>query len=299
MGQERYFSEREFGARVPDSDGVGRAAWGGVLALVRSYLGNQRFAKAFPLSCPDPEKSSDVIGTDEEDFWRAARGWVPDLPERLWSSDPPDTPVVMDLIEFMFDNVADCKPGWRHEFFQHHHLRGFDANSGRERLREDINMLLRRNRLSFQLDANGEVMRLGPPVLRDSLDIATFHTGDDDLDGLLRRSVSLFRSPDARDRGDSLEKLWDAYERLKSMKDPGNKKRSIERLINGIGLAAPLAQELDAEMRALTSIGNTFRIRHSEVDKLPIGKTEVVDYLFGRMFCLIWLLLQQADEGEC
>jgi hypothetical protein len=292
VSKERYFSEREFGARVADADEVSPAAWGGVLALVRSYLGNQRFAKAFPEQCPDPEKASEIIGTDEVALWQAARAWVPDLPERIWERDPPETPVVMDFIEFLFDNVADCRPGWRHDFFHHDHLKNFNIADGQRQLRADVNGLFKRNRLAFALDSGGQIMRLGPPVLRDLLDVATFDTGDDELDGLLRRAVELFRSAAAHDRRDALEKLWDAYERLKSLKDPGNKKSSIEQLIGSTGLHSEFQTRLDADMGLLTKIGNDFRIRHAEVNKLPIETSGQVDYLFGRMFAVIWLLLQ-------
>lgn len=293
MSEERYFSEREFGVRIPDSDAVTRGAWGGVLSLVRSWLGNQLFAKSFPSMCPDRDKSTEVSGTDEGDFWRAARAWVPELPDRIRDADVPETAVVMDFIEFMFDKAVACELGWRHDYYGHHHLRGFDRAAGQRQLRQEINALFGRNRLAFNLAVDGRMMRLGPPQLRDTLDVATFDTGDTELDELLRRAVALFRSGERTDRRDSLEKLWDAYERLKSLRNPSNKKDSIQQLIDSVGVRPEFGERLNDEMQAMTDVGNDFRIRHAEVNKLPIETSEQVDFLFGRLFSLIWLLLQK------
>ncbi len=291
MSGERFFSEREFGARIPDRDEVEYAGWAGVLALVRSYIGNHRFAESFPTMCSDRDKATEISGTDESAFWQAARAWVPELPKRLLNGTP-ETAAVMDFIEFLFDHVADCELGWRHEYFHHHHLRSFDRAGGRARFRADVNLLLKRNSLAFELGVDGRIVRLGPPVVRERLNIARFDTGDEELDALLRRAVDLFRSPDPPERRDSLEKLWDAYERLKSIENPVNKQKSIELLIASAGLKPQFNKELDAEMRALTGIGNSFRIRHSEVNKVQLETSEQVDYLFARLFALIWLFLQ-------
>ena len=161
-----------------------------------------------------------------------------------------------------------------------------------------MNRLCARNRLALELGLDRCVIRLGPPVVREQLNLASFNTGDDELDDLLRRAVELFRSPEPTDRRDSLEKLWDAYERLKSLHDPANKAKSIELLIVSAGFNVKFNEELDREMRALTGIGNDFRIRHAEVDKLQIETSEQADYLFTRLFALIWLLLQNLSVAE-
>lgn len=54
---------------------------------------------------------------------------------------------------------------------------------------------------------------------------------------------------------------------------------------------------LGEEAMALTSIGNTFRIRHSETDRELLTATEQVDYLFARMFAFIRIVLKAAGRG--
>ena len=49
---------------------------------------------------------------------------------------------------------------------------------------------------------------------------------------------------------------------------------------------------LDTELKALTSIGNSYRIRHHETDKVEIKSGSHIDYLFYRMMALISLLVK-------
>ena len=50
-------------------------------------------------------------------------------------------------------------------------------------------------------------------------------------------------------------------------------------------------------MAELTEIGNTYMIRHTEVGKKPIMKSEQIDYFFQRMFGVVRLLLG-TGRGE-
>jgi hypothetical protein len=42
----------------------------------------------------------------------------------------------------------------------------------------------------------------------------------------------------------------------------------------------------------MTDIGNGFQIRHSETSQVPLQRNNHVDYLFHRLFALIWLVLR-------
>ena len=43
--------------------------------------------------------------------------------------------------------------------------------------------------------------------------------------------------------------------------------------------------------------GNTFMIRHSETDKIPVVESRQIDYFFHRMFSMIRLLLVASGRG--
>lgn len=92
---------------------------------------------------------------------------------------------------------------------------------------------------------------------------------------------------------DAVEKLWDAYERLKTYYTTLNKAKSAEKIVNDMAAGqAPYVTLFDAEFRALTKIGNDFRIRHHETDKVEITDIRYYDYFFNRCLSLIALAIQ-------
>jgi uncharacterized membrane protein len=93
-------------------------------------------------------------------------------------------------------------------------------------------------------------------------------------------------------RREALEKLWDAWERLKSLPDPTDKKRSVKALLDRGSAEQNLRSRIEVEATQLTEIGNNFMIRHTEVTKTPITESIHVDYLFHRLFSFIRMLLQ-------
>jgi hypothetical protein len=57
-----------------------------------------------------------------------------------------------------------------------------------------------------------------------------------------------------------------------------------------------LRKTLADEAAALTGIGNSHRIRHSETWQEPLETTAQVDFLFGRLFAFIHLLLTTSGR---
>jgi len=93
----------------------------------------------------------------------------------------------------------------------------FDVTIGQNKFKDNINRIFRRNGIAYELSDDGQIIRLGPEVLREALTTATYNTGDTDLDNLLNAARNKFLSPDLNIRKESLEKLWDAWERLKTI----------------------------------------------------------------------------------
>ncbi|GAH66143.1 unnamed protein product, partial [marine sediment metagenome] len=117
-----------------------------------------------------------------------------------------------------------------------------------------------------------------------------FNTADTELDAMLESSRSKYLSPDPDIRRESLEKLWDAWERVKTI-EPAPE-ASVERLLDKATSEAKFREALENEALELTRIGNTFQIRHSETSQIPLESSEHIDYLFHRLFALIQLLLR-------
>jgi hypothetical protein len=136
-----------------------------------------------------------------------------------------------------------------------------------------------------------------PTVLRETLSCAIFCTGDARLDTMLEDSRVKFLNTDPAVRRESLERLWDCWERLKSLENPDNKKLSVESLLSKAAHDVAFRDVLDTEAQALTKIGNSFHIRHTEVTQSAVTESAHIDYLFHRLFCMILLLLSKRNAS--
>ena len=58
-----------------------------------------------------------------------------------------------------------------------------------------------------------------------------------------------------------------------------------------------LRASLSAEADALTKIGNTHRIRHSETSQEPLETTAQIDYLFTRLFAFVYFILKASNRA--
>ena len=289
--QDSYFSERELGAPARDQEVIGQHFWDGFTALIRARVGDGSLAESFPLNCPD---APTPFGCDESAVKQAFSGDVPSGEWPIDSTAVPETLAALDAVEFFCRHVSKPREREWHPFFSHNHILSFDRQGGRTEYVRDVNRLFRRNTLAYELSADGEVHRLAPAVLRDTLKTAIFQTGDDELDRILEVARSKFGEPDVNLRREAVEKLWDAWERLKTIEPGADKKIQIQALL-AKAIPEPKFREcVSQEAAALTSLGNDFLIRHTETNKTPITDSEFLDYLFHRLFSLILMLLRRT-----
>jgi hypothetical protein len=148
------------------------------------------------------------------------------------------------------------------------------------------------------LDADGKAKRLLSTLLASVLAEAEFRTGDDEADRLLRVATLGIRSPRLDSRRDALEKLWDAFERIKTLEPGKDKKEQVQALLNHAPGGPKFREMLDTEAKALTSIGNTFGIRHSETQQELLTAAAQIDALFHRMFAFLRLVLIATGRGS-
>ena len=208
----------------------------------------------------------------------------------------PDTLLILDFIEFIYASVAKPIPGKHHDFFSHHHLT-FDQQSGQEKFRATVNRIFSRNGVAFEMLSTGRIVRVLPPVLREDLKRTIFRTGDRTLDNMLDECRAKFSDRNPLVRREALERLWDGWERLKSLADPGDKKRSIKIILDATAAEPSLRARLEGEATELNSIGNSHLIRHSEVNQVPVIDVDQVDYLFHRLFAMIQLILRKKGSA--
>jgi hypothetical protein len=293
----RYFSEMEAGEAPRTNTELTAAIWSGLFGLIQARVFDGSFGAEYPEICME---GGTMVGTNYNAFWGAVSVHVPELADREWviAGEPPPTLAVMDLLQFCRRKISKPRRLSYHDYYRHYHL-DFNAAAGRAEFTEEVNLILRRNRLAYELTSQGEIRRLAPPVLREALGTSVFATADPQLDTMLETARRKFLDPDEAMRREALEKLWDALERVKTV-EPGSDKKARTRLLldKVAGASGSMFRGvLEKEAGVLTDIGNDFMIRHSETTKEPLGGSDQVDYLFHRLFALIRLVLRRTGRG--
>jgi hypothetical protein len=290
----RYFTDREFGQRPAVSETIDDRVWGALHALIDMRVDSGAFGYRFTEQCADGDGP---CGSDRRAFARFLEAEVPGIDWPLNSREVPETPVALDLLEFCAKAVGEPVLGSYHSY-QHHHHMSWDRAAGLATFVADVNLLFQRNGIAFELDANGHAQRILPQPVAQTLGWAMFRTGDDQLDRLLEYARSHFLSPKLDDRRDATEKLWDAFERLKTLEPGADKKVQADALLDRAAVpGSKMRVALGDEAKALTTIGNSLRIRHSEVSQEMIERSEQLDWLFVRMFSFVRLLLVSSGRS--
>ncbi|MDP8927667.1 MAG: hypothetical protein M3O70_03580 [Actinomycetota bacterium] len=288
-----YYSDRTSGPVPRIHEYVTESAWAGIVALVHNRTKTGALAERFPELCDD--RGGAIVMTHPGDLKNALQGEIPRLAWPLGLDKRPDDDVVFDLIEFVFRHIAEPQSCTRHDFYDHHHLWNFDRAAGRRAWRADVNRVLARSGVAFEITNSGRVDRLVPHAIVAELQAAEFDTGDHVLDGLLDEARKHFVDRRSASRRNAVEKLWDAFERAKTLRGPGDKQTTARRLLADAATTEEFLALLEAEAKVLSGLGNDFRIRHSEVGVVELDEREL-DYVFARLYALLWLLLRERKN---
>ena len=297
-----YFSDNELGRKAQIEANMSPDVWAGIVAHIQLLISTGAFGEHFPEVCSD---GADPIGTDVRLFSQVLKAEVPDIewPLKIKEdrNDPflreepyaPDTIVALDLIQFCYMHVSKPIQGHYHSFFKHHHL-SFDAEAGRQEFKEKINRILARNGLTYELCENGSVKRLSSPVIGERFESIRFNTGDSKLDEILEDARNKYLCSNPNVHSESVKRLWDAWERLKTIENPSDKKQSTKQMLDNAASESEFRKMLEEEAIELTKIGNTFHIRHSEVNQTEIERMVHFEYLFHRLLSMILLLINNT-----
>ncbi|MGG1443498.1 hypothetical protein ABE354_15915 [Brevibacillus laterosporus] len=291
-----YFSDRERGKNELKSERITTSIYNGIVGVYNKYKKN--FSKDFPDTCPDNEM---VCGTNNIRLQAAIKAQIPDIEtpiDIIFDEDEEevDKYTTLDFIEFCYSKITDIWEGNYHDYFGHHHLLFPNTQIEKEKFRVEVNQILERNGIVFYLDKDGMVKRMLPTQMDAVLQNLNVRTRDTILNELVNSAVEKIRKPRESDRQIALEKLWDAFERVKTFYHK-NKKTSVETLIAKIAEGTTEFDNLlDTEFKTLTNIGNNYQIRHFETDKIKIGDSKHIDYLFYRMIALIDLCLDKLKD---
>lgn len=152
-----------------------------------------------------------------------------------------------------------------------------------------INQIFKNERLQYMVE-KGRIVSSIYANLKTNIGI-TMESG---VKELLQKATEYYNKGN---KEVAVEKLWDAYERLKTTINHKNKKQSTTDLILKISKGIPEYTSLfETEFASLTKIGNDFRIRHHEVNKIEINDEYFYEYLYLRCVALINIALNSINE---
>jgi hypothetical protein len=289
-----YYTDREIGPRPRTTDIIGQVVWGGIYALIAARLADNSFGYRFPETCPD---GYGISGHDNQMLTLTVAAEIPQVDWPLSPAVVPPTPTILDVLEFVAASVGKPIEGSYHSFFRHHHL-SFNREDGLSKFVADISALFIRNGIAYELTPEGIAQRLLPQGLHELLIETAFQTEDGETDRLLEAARRQFTSPHLDARRDALEKLWDAFERIKTLEPGRDKKVQADALLDRAAAGSLKFREmLGLEAKALTEIGNTFRIRHAETTQEMLSDPAQIDYLFHRMFSFVRFVLRATGRG--
>ena len=154
-----------------------------------------------------------------------------------------------------------------------------------------INAILKLNEIPFQL-SKGKLMNTFDTQINKNSLVSVQEVG---LKELLQEASKYY---DENNLQIAVEKLWDAFERLKTYycSSTVDKKKSVNKIIMDMGNnQQPFLELFEKEFHELTILGNNFRIRHHETTKTDIQDKRHYEYFYKRCLSLISTAIQYLD----
>lgn len=119
---------------------------------------------------------------------------------------------------------------------------------------------------------------------------------DSTLNELIEESKLYIRDNSDKRKQLAIEKIWDAFERFKSISHT-DKKKSIELILKTVSNGSEeVFNSLEKECFELTNIGNTFQIRHFEINQVSIKGTNLKEYWYFRMLTFLSFCIRQLKS---
>lgn len=297
----KLYSERH-GIRAPQEKiySINRDMYSLLLDCCKRYQKN--LTHIFNLNCHHNFTDSDYVVFDEKGFTTRIKIRIPSLFRDEYDKictpqyeDKYDQYALLDLIEFFAQNIEDISERWNNDRYRDYQtIDCLNSSDIFVNFQEAINEIFTESGLLYELTDEKIIERIvenSPLTAEIENSFITIHeqgTGE-----LLKDAVALYKTPNPAARQDSVEKIWDALERLKTYYTTLDKKRSSEKIVNDMANSRDDFVDLfNAEFKTLTDIGNKYRIRHHETNKIDIIDIRYYDYLFNRCLSLIALAIQ-------
>lgn len=234
----------------------------------------------FMNSCNETYRTRDESGwnydrtTIEDVFDQMRRYYIPqcyDKNNKFVETDDFESFIMSTVPKFVFDAIEI-----------------FSRNCSNDTFQNQINSILIANDISYELKDGQIVNRLSNNIMLKT-DILSPEAG---LKELLQESISFMNNGNYQL---AIEKIWDAFERLKSYfcSDSIDKKKSIKMILERLsGDNTEYKNFFNNEFITITEIGNKYRIRHHEMTKIEIPDDRYRKYFYMRCYVLITTVLE-------
>lgn len=263
----------------------------------------------FPLKCHHDFTDRDYLVFDNNHFFNRLNIKIPTLfrdqngniglPQQ---NEKYDQYALLDLIEFVAKNIKDIREGWNHNQYKNFwNIDCLDTTFTRAICQKEINEIFDESGLLYTLNPNMEVERVVENGVLSSEIVSSISTiQEQGIRELLEEAIGYFRQPKPEVRKIAVEKIWDAFERLKTYYTSLKKNQSADKIVDDMSnQSAEYKQIFEAEFKALTDIGNNFRIRHHETNKIDITDLRHYDYFFNRCLALISTAISYLGVRNC
>ena len=274
-----YFGDMEKGEHPYTKEEIPKNAWMGIRANI-----DHRFDR-------------DSFSINRTQFYHLLKAEILDIEWPL-TVDPPKCSDILELIQFCYKHIDRPITQKYRELISDEFVGSYGSpeRAGQAEFKNSINLIFYRNYVIYRLEGDGRITRAIPKEMENVILNSEFRTEDKTFNELMDTARENFLNPDIEIRRESLEKLWDAWERLKTLEPAKDKKESIEKLLKIVSPEPKFCKVLDDEAHALTDIGNVFMIRHTEIGKIKIESPHQIDYLFYRLFSLIYPVLKSTKR---
>jgi hypothetical protein len=256
----------------------------------------------FTQNCHDDFTASDYLAFNEQTFQNRIKIKIPALFRDEYNrikvpsaDDTYDQYALLDFIEFIAQNIKDISEGWNNQRYRNYwYIDCLDTSAVFKDYQNEINEIFAESGLLYNLTDNKIIERVVEnSPLTPEIESRTAVISEKGTRYLLKDAIALYKTPNPAARQDSVEKIWDALERLKTYYTALDKKKSAEKVVADMSGGQAVYQTLfNDEFIALSKIGNGFRIRHHETDKIEISDNRYYDYFFNRCLSLIALAIQ-------
>ena len=262
----------------------------------------------FPRTVHDKFTDSNYIEFDDEGFSKRIKIKIPALfrdgdgristPQ---NQDQYDQYALLDLIEFFANHIHDISIRWNNDQYRNYQtIDCLDSSDVIVNFQGEINEIFTESGLLYELTDEQiieRIVELSP--LTTEIENSFHSIPEKGIRELLKEAVAAYKTPNPAARQYAVEKLWDAFERLKTYYSALDKKKSVKKIENDMAQGdTDFFNLVNSEFLALTTIGNSYRIRHHETDKIEITDNRYYEYLFNRCLSLLALAIQYLRKEQ-